>query len=102
MQNDLDARCSQLDECRRHADELQSRLDQVLVGKAELERQNEAVEQEIAKYQELNQRLEKSCGSLQKDVTDKCNEIAQLKEDLQEAEVVLAEKDVKLKSVQVN
>ena len=102
MQDDLDARCSQLTECQRHAEDLQSRLNEVLVREAELERQNEAVEREIAKYQELNQQLEKSCSSLQEDVTDKYNEIARLEESLQEAEEVLAQKEAQLGSIQVN
>ena len=60
-----------------------------------------AAELEGAQLTSLIQKLEKSCSALTKENADKNGEIQRLKDDLQEAEVVLAEQDTKLKVVQV-
>lgn len=59
-------------------------------------------ETEISNHSEIIQKLEKSCSSLSKENGDKNLEIQQLKDDLQEAEVVLAEEITKFKTLQVN
>ena len=59
------------------------------------------MESELTDRSEVLQRLEKSCTALSKETSEKNVEILRLKEDLQDAEVVLAEKDAKLKMVQV-
>lgn len=59
------------------------------------------MEAELASRSEAVQKLEKSCASLTKETSERNAEIQRLKEDLQDAEVVLAEKDSKLKVVQV-
>ena len=62
----------------------------------------QTAETEISNYSESIQRLEKSCSSLSKDNADKNSQIQRLKDDLQDAEVVLAEEIAKFKTLQVN
>lgn len=75
---------SHLQEALRQAREELSKAD------AEMSTKSEAIKQ-----------LEKSCGNLNRETSEMRSEIDKLKEDLADAEVVLAEKDAKLKNVQV-
>lgn len=59
-------------------------------------------ETEISNNSETIQKLEKFCSSLSKENADRNSEIQRLKDDLQDAEVVLAEEIAKFKILQVN
>lgn len=61
----------------------------------------ENAERELADRMAVIQKLEKTCSTLSKEATENGAEIQRLKDYLQEAEMVLAEKDTKLKTVQV-
>ena len=60
-----------------------------------------SAERELSDRADAMEKLEKSCASLSKEAAEKGAEIQRLKEYIQEAEVVLAEQDVKFKAVQV-
>lgn len=83
LQNDLETRCSQLEECRRHADELRSRLDQVLVKDAEMERQNEALAAHQRAAEEKFERLSEKFKKLAANYKQKLAVIQQLEKKLE-------------------
>ncbi len=106
----LEAQSSEMDVLKAHISDLEAKVhsedkSSLIARLQESLRQARdelsSAERELSDRTEAIQKLEKSCTTLNKDCTEKSAEIQRLKDDLQEAEVVLAEQDAKFKTVQV-